>query len=72
MWIASCVVMVAISLYLKKEMSAILVNQNIPKRIEISCHVDILCCFVKSLWLLVAWVKTINNGIFYRPLSDTR
>jgi len=53
MWIASCVVMVAISLYLKKEMGAILVNQNIPKGIEISCHVDILCYHVKSLWLLV-------------------
>ena len=45
--------MVAILVYLKKEMGAILVNQNISKGIEISCHVDILCCFVKSLWLLV-------------------
>ena len=46
MCIASCDFMVAILVYLKKEMGAILVNQNIPKGIELSlsCWYFLLFC----------------------------
>jgi len=40
-------------------LTAILVNQNNPRGIELHFYANNFFCFMKSIWPLVKWVKTI-------------
>ena len=52
-------VMSAILVYLNNEKSAILVYQISPVGVELFCNGTTFFCFIKQIWPLVTWVKTL-------------
>ena len=55
----SCDEVIVILVEGNKEMPAMLVQQDIPQGIELRFHSSVCFCLIKSICLLISWLKTI-------------